>query len=310
MEVGCCPRKQLPACSLCSWDTLCCASLARPDGAGPPDYMRTMLQGDYEGAMQAAQRCYFTALQREGEGSRATLPHAVRFGVMLLGGWHGPLCLCIAPSGLSGGALPVPRGSASCLCMSTRHCCLSREEREQQEEQRFCCHRCCCPLLRPWSAHDARLPLSPRCSQRRCRRRAAAAAKQWQEAGAAGGRAGCGGRGPGASLHRPGRATGAVMLGRVVNCGVPLGVHGCGAGSGAHSLTRGTGGRAGGWPLAISLHGRMVGPAAWCHPQPPPSFLPPWGVLRVPLPRWRLQGMMEQLFDHTVVSPLLVLFSP
>lgn len=98
-------------------DTLCCASLARPDGADPPNYMRTMLQGDYEGAMQAAQRCYFTALQREGEGSCATLPHAVRFGVMLLGGWHGPLCLCIAPSGLSGGALPVPRGSASCFCM-------------------------------------------------------------------------------------------------------------------------------------------------------------------------------------------------
>lgn len=73
------------------------------------------------------------------------------------------------------------------------------------------------------------------------------------------------------------------------------------------------GGRAGGRAVGRSPYSCM---AEWWvlqrvgHPQPPPSFLPPWGVLRVPLPRWRLQGMMEQLFDHTVVSPLLVLFSP
>ena len=44
------------------------------------------VEGDYEGALHAAQRCYAAAVQREGEGSRGTLPHAVRYGVMLLGG--------------------------------------------------------------------------------------------------------------------------------------------------------------------------------------------------------------------------------
>lgn len=41
--------------------------------------------GDYPAALEAAQRCYAAAVQRDGEGAPSTLPHAVRYGVMLLG---------------------------------------------------------------------------------------------------------------------------------------------------------------------------------------------------------------------------------
>ncbi|GAB4820890.1 hypothetical protein N2152v2_007936 [Parachlorella kessleri] len=66
------------------------------------------VEGKYEGALHAAQRCYAAAVQREGEGSRGTLPHAVRYGVMLLA------------SGDTAGALPLLHSSGCQLELHVR----------------------------------------------------------------------------------------------------------------------------------------------------------------------------------------------